>query len=618
MSANRNSSLNPPEKFDTAHIALSCTFAVLIILLAIVGNTCVILAFKRFRRLRRVTNYFVVSLALTDILVAVISMPVWAAYIISGPSLFIQRQLIQIFWTSTDIMVSVASIWHLTFVSIDRYLCITGPLYYHTRMTSQRAILTLGAIWCYSIIVASLSPTFWESDLYTLMMVVLNYAIPVIIILIAYVNIFKTARYQGKQIELTINGKARRFSMSAEVKAAKTLGVVIGAFIVCWSPFFALNLNYYICHCPPPPLVVSVTKWMHFGNSMLNPLIYGVMNKDFRFAFKRLVTDHFKKSSGFKGRSMGTTADQNSHGSNEEEDKINLQKFSDDFRIGTATFTIVLILATVFGNGLVVVAFSRFARIRTVTNYFVVSLACSDLCVALFSIPVWVAYLLTGPLWVFGADLSRVWTMVDILIGTASIMNLMAISFDRVLSIMTTMRYSVIMTSRRAIFIICCVWIYSSCMATASFFLFAKRIFNLVATIMCFCVPLLVIISAYSIILKVALYHVKQIHATTPAQYPRSHCNFLRELKAAKTLGVVVGAFVVCWLPFVVINIIYSLCEQQHCLLVNPQVILVTKWMHYGNSMINPIIYTAMNNDFRKAFKTLIFASDATLEDEIP
>lgn len=325
MSANRNSSLNPPEKFDTAHIALSCTFVVLIILLAMVGNTCVILAFKRFRRLRRVTNYFVVSLALTDILVAVISMPVWAAYIISGPSLFIQRQLIQIFWTSTDIMVSVASIWHLTFVSIDRYLCITGPLYYHTRMTSQRAILTLGAIWCYSIIVASLSPTFWESDLYTLMMVVLNYAIPVIIILIAYVNIFKTARYQGKQIELTINGKARRFSMSAEVKAAKTLGVVIGAFIVCWSPFFALNLNYYICHCPPPPLVVSVTKWMHFGNSMLNPLIYGVMNKDFRFAFKRLVTDHFKKSSGFKGRSMGTTADQNSHGSNEEEDKINLQ-----------------------------------------------------------------------------------------------------------------------------------------------------------------------------------------------------------------------------------------------------------------------------------------------------
>lgn len=291
--------------------------------------------------------------------------------------------------------------------------------------------------------------------------------------------------------------------------------------------------------------------------------------------------------------------------------------FADDFRAGTATFTIILILGTIFGNALVIVAFSRYARIRTVTNYFVVSLACSDLCVALFSMPVWVAYILTGPVWVLGAGLSRVWTMVDILIGTASIMNLMAISFDRVVCIKSPMRYSVIMTSRKAIFIICCVWIYSSCIAAGSFFLFAVRIFNLVATIMCFCVPLLVIITAYSVVFKVALYHVKQIHATTPAQYPRSHYNFLRELKAAKTLAVVVGAFVVCWLPFVVINIIYSLCEPQYCPVANPEVILVTKWMHYGNSLINPIIYTAMNNDLRRAFKTLVFTTDPGVQDEI-
>lgn len=320
-----NSSLNSPGKFDTTHIALSCTFVVLIILLAVVGNTLVILAFKRFRRLRRVTNYFVASLAFTDILVAMISMPVWVAYISAGPSLFVRKPLIQILWTVTDIMVSVASIWHLTFVSIDRYLCITGPLYYHTRMTSKRAMLTLGTIWCYSILVASLGPTFWEHDLYTLVIVVLNYAVPVMIILFAYVNIFRAARYQGKQIELTINGKSRRFSMSAEVKAAKTLGVVIGAFIVCWSPFFALNLNYYICHCPPPPLVVSVAKWMHYGNSMLNPLIYGVMNKDFRYAFRKLFTGYslIEKSSRMTGRS-GTTANRNSRGSNEE-DQIRLQ-----------------------------------------------------------------------------------------------------------------------------------------------------------------------------------------------------------------------------------------------------------------------------------------------------
>ena len=319
-----NSTTDSPEKYDKIHIALSCTFVVLIILLAVFGNVLVILAFKRFRRIRHVTNYFVVSLAVTDILVAMVSMPVWVAHIIAGPSLFSSKPLLQQLWTVTDIMVSVASIWHLTFVSIDRYLCITGPLHYHRRMTVKRAIVILVTIWCYSIVVGSLGPTFWNSDLYTLVIIVLNYAVPVIIILFAYVNIFRAARYQAKQIDLTINGKSKRFSLSAELKAAKTLGVVIGAFIVCWSPFFALNLNYYICRCPPPPLVVSVAKWMHYGNSMLNPLIYGLMNKDFRYAFRKLFIGYspYHKNTKSSGRSATINA---SSAENQDEEQAHLQ-----------------------------------------------------------------------------------------------------------------------------------------------------------------------------------------------------------------------------------------------------------------------------------------------------
>lgn len=293
------------------------------------------------------------------------------------------------------------------------------------------------------------------------------------------------------------------------------------------------------------------------------------------------------------------------------------QTFSDGFRAGTATFTIILILGTVFGNILVIVAFSHYERIRTVTNYFLVSLACTDLCVALFSMPVWVAYLLTGPAWVLGTGLSRVWTMVDILIGTASIMNLMVISFDRVLCIKNPLRYTLWMTPRKVTVIISSVWIYSFGVAVSSFLLYPKPIFNLIATVVCFCVPLLVIITAYSIVFRVALHQMKQIHATTLAQVPRRQSSFLKEVKAAKTLAVVVGAFVICWLPFIVINIIYSLCEPQSCPVVKPEIILVTKWMHYGNSLLNPIIYTFMNRDFRKAFKALLCSRNSRLQDEI-
>ena len=295
-----------------------------------------------------------------------------------------------------------------------------------------------------------------------------------------------------------------------------------------------------------------------------------------------------------------------------------IQTFSEAFRVGTATFTIVLALCTIFGNVLVIVAFSSYARMRTVTNYFVVSLACTDLCVAIFSMPVWVAYLITGPLWVLGIMLSRVWTMVDILMGTASILNLTAISYDRVLCIRSPLWYSQWMTPRKVTLIITCVWIYSLSMAVASFFLFAKPIFNLVVMIMCFSVPLLVILIAYSIVFQVALRHIRQIQATASVHNPGSHNSFLKELKAAKILAVVVGVFVICWAPFVALNVIYSLCAPSHgCSVIDPEIILLSKSMHYGNSMLNPIIYSVMNRDFRRAFKALLFLTNRSSAEEI-
>ena len=294
------------------------------------------------------------------------------------------------------------------------------------------------------------------------------------------------------------------------------------------------------------------------------------------------------------------------------------QTFPVAFRAGTATFTITLILATIFGNVLVILAFVLHRRMRTVTNAFVVSLACTDLCVALFSMPVWVAYLLTGPMWVLGATVIRAWTMVDILIGTASIMNLMAISFDRVLCIRYPLQYSHWMTRRKVTAIIACVWIYSISVAVASFLLFTERLFNLIVFIMCFCVPLPVIITAHSIMFNTALRQIRQIRAITPAQYAKSHNNFLKEFKAAKTLAVVVGAFVICWLPFVTLNVIYSLCDPSYdCPVVKPEIIMVAKWMHYGNSLLNPIIYTVMNREFRKAFMAVLCLTDLILPEDI-
>ncbi|KAK3101920.1 hypothetical protein FSP39_007360 [Pinctada imbricata] len=74
-----------------------------------------------------------------------------------------------------------------------------------------------------------------------------------------------------------------------ETRAAKTVAIIIGAFILCWLPFFIIYLVGAFCPNCTPPLVFSILFWLGYCNSMLNPFIYGLFSRDFRFAFKRLL-----------------------------------------------------------------------------------------------------------------------------------------------------------------------------------------------------------------------------------------------------------------------------------------------------------------------------------------
>ncbi|XP_066582360.1 octopamine receptor beta-1R-like isoform X1 [Prorops nasuta] len=90
--------------------------------------------------------------------------------------------------------------------------------------------------------------------------------------------------------ELNENGTTIRQPKSwrAEHKAARTLGIIMGAFLLCWLPFFLWYLTTSLCGeaCYCPDTVVSVLFWIGYFNSALNPLIYAYFNRDFREAFK--------------------------------------------------------------------------------------------------------------------------------------------------------------------------------------------------------------------------------------------------------------------------------------------------------------------------------------------
>lgn len=79
-----------------------------------------------------------------------------------------------------------------------------------------------------------------------------------------------------------------------------------------------------------------------------------------------------------------------------------------------------------------------------------------------------------------------------------------------------------------------------------------------------------------------------------------------RERKAAKTLAVVTGAFIVCWLPFFIMALIASSCENCN---ISKNVMTFTLWLGYLNSTLNPIIYTIFSPEFRAAFKKILFGN---------
>lgn len=83
---------------------------------------------------------------------------------------------------------------------------------------------------------------------------------------------------------------------------------------------------------------------------------------------------------------------------------------------------------------------------------------------------------------------------------------------------------------------------------------------------------------------------------------------FRTETKAAKTLGIIVGGFIFCWLPFFTIYLIRAFCDN--C--IEPLLFSILFWLGYCNSALNPLIYALFSNDFRVAFKQIIFCTKQT------
>ncbi|KAK2828724.1 hypothetical protein Q5P01_019758 [Channa striata] len=313
--------------------AVRCLVLVSFIILTIGGNMMVCLAVGLSRRLWRVANCFVVSLAVTDLLLGLLVLPLSATVELGSGKWPLGGALCNIY-ISLDIMLCTSSILTLLAISVDRYLAISAPLSYPHRVTPLRVTLALIAIWAWSLAVSFVPIHLgWNTADYRVQHLdwsmqdedkegrychlewnnnyVLIYAfglfyLPLMLLCGMYLCIFRVAREQVRRIRAATPSFARAASTAAitrEHKATVTLAAVLGAFVFCWFPYFTFFTYMGMKGKTTPPSVPSsVVLWLGYFNSTLNPILYPALNRDFRRAYGELL--HRKQLTYAKGHGV--------------------------------------------------------------------------------------------------------------------------------------------------------------------------------------------------------------------------------------------------------------------------------------------------------------------------
>ncbi|XP_067274818.1 trace amine-associated receptor 1b [Pseudorasbora parva] len=298
----------------SVHIPMSIT-VILITFVTVIGNLLVIISIGHFKQLHTPTNQLTLSLALCDCLLGLFVMPLSAARSIQG--CWYYGDFLCKLHTCIDITLSTVSIFHLVSVSAERCCAVCSPLTYHSRIRFTTVLLMISTSWIIPSIFAYVI-TFFELNLQggkefyethvrcvggchvffshgpALVTSLVSFYIPGLIIIGIYSRIYIVAQNQARSINHQLNQLRRRYPSGSvqhrTQKATITIAIVVGAFLICWTPFFLCNiLNPFIGYTTPP-MLMDVLVWFGYVNSTLNPFIYAFMYTWFRKAARIIVT----------------------------------------------------------------------------------------------------------------------------------------------------------------------------------------------------------------------------------------------------------------------------------------------------------------------------------------
>ncbi|XP_030080088.1 dopamine D2-like receptor isoform X2 [Drosophila hydei] len=513
-----NATLNLTTECHELRIVDHNYWALILILfpiLTLFGNILVILSVCRERSLQTVTNYFIVSLAIADLLVAVVVMPFAVYFLVNGA--WALPNVVCDFYIAMDVICSTSSIFNLVAISIDRYIAVTQPIKYAKHKNSRRVCLTILLVWAISAaigspIVLGLNNTpnrepdvcaFYNAD-FILYSSLSSFYIPCIIMVFLYWNIFKALR-----------------SRARKQRAARK------------------------------PHLSELT-----GGSVIENI-----------AQTRRLAETALDSSRHASRIMpDEPATNTASGSNEEEDENAISPDIDDCHVIVNDKSTEFMLATVVeetGNSVVAQITTQPQLVVADPNGVSVGAAISSTTPPDSPVP-------------SGATLHR--SSVSSRRNTAEDSPKRgepALSSSVAMKPLSFVRYGVqeAMTLARN----------DSTLSTTSKTSSRKDKKNSQAS----------------------RFTIYKVHKASKKKREKSSAK--KERKATKTLAIVLGVFLFCWLPFFTCNIMDAMCAKfnEDC---RPGLtaFMLTTWLGYINSFVNPVIYTIFNPEFRKAFKKIM------------
>uniref|UniRef100_A0A8C6S552 G-protein coupled receptors family 1 profile domain-containing protein n=1 Tax=Neogobius melanostomus TaxID=47308 RepID=A0A8C6S552_9GOBI len=269
-------------------------FLVTIAVITMCGNLLVIFSIIYFRQLHTPTNYLILSLAATDLLVGAVIIQ-FSTVLLANPCWNLQNPCFprQLF----DLALCSCSILNLCFISIDRYYAVCQPLSYKTKINANVTSAMILIAWTVSFGSATVMTlggpnrnrgcVLFHAAYLASVATVFTFYTPSLIMITIYLNIFYVAKKQARSIHSKQPGATVSRS---EKKATRTLAIVMGAFVFCWSPLCMCVTFLPVKGFKMPVTALEILKWIAWSNSMLNPFIYAYFYSWFRCAFRIILS----------------------------------------------------------------------------------------------------------------------------------------------------------------------------------------------------------------------------------------------------------------------------------------------------------------------------------------